>query len=138
MAPFKLKDETITYSSIVDRLQKQLKLHKSALVARYEFDNRARKAGETVSEYVAVLKHLATDCKFNETMRLERLRDRLVSGVRDKKMMSDLLKLKLEELTFEIAVAKYIAIVDSDKDIDVLHGRLYLESNRIKHSEHLV
>ena len=28
-----------------------------------------------MSQYVAVLKHLATDCKFNDVMRLERLRD---------------------------------------------------------------
>ena len=49
-----------------------------------------------MSQDVAVLKHLATECKFNEAMRLERLRDSLVSGIRDKKMRSELLKLKLE------------------------------------------
>ena len=75
-----------------------------------------------MSQYVAVLKHLATECKFNEAMRLERLRDRLVSGIRDKKMMSELLKLKLEELTFDIAVAKCIAIEQSYKDVEALHG----------------
>ena len=71
-----------------------------------------------MSQYVAVLKYLATECKFNEAMRLERLRDRLVSGIRDKKMMSELLKLKLEELTFDIAVAKCIAIEQSYKDVE--------------------
>ncbi|CAB4018994.1 Transposon Tf2-9 poly, partial [Paramuricea clavata] len=121
-APHLLKEDTITYEAIVERLQKQLKPQKSALVARYEFDNRARNAGETVSEYVAVLKHLATECKFNETMRLERLRDRLVSGIRDRKMMSELLKLKLEELTFDTAVAKCIAIEQSCKDVETMQG----------------
>ena len=33
-----------------------------------------------------------------------------MSGIHDKKMMTELLKLKLEELTFDIAVAKCIAI----------------------------
>ena len=75
-----------------------------------------------MSQYVAVLKHLATDCKFNEAMRLERLRDRLVSGIRDKRMMSEFLKLKLEELTFDIAVAKCIAIEQSYKDVEALQG----------------
>ena len=121
-APHLLKEDTITYEAIVERLQKQLKPQKSALVARYEFDNRARNAGETVSEYVAVLKHLATECKLNETMRLERLRDRLVSGIRDRKMMSELLKLKLEELTFDTAVAKCIAIEQSCKDVETMQG----------------
>ena len=55
-------------------------------------------------------------------MRLERLRDRLVSGIRDKRMMSELLKLKLEELTFDIAVAKCITIEQSYKDVEALQG----------------
>ena len=50
----------------------------------------------------------------------ERFRDRLVSGIRDKRMMSELLKLKLEELTFDIAVAKHIAIEQSYKDVEAL------------------
>ena len=122
VVPTSLREDSLTYDTIVERLQKKLKPQKSALVARYEFDNRVRNAGETVSQYVAVLKHLATECKFNEAMRLERLQDRLVSGIRDKKMMSELLKLKLEELTFDIAVAKCIAIEQSYKDVEALQG----------------
>ena len=106
MAPILLREDSLTYDTIVERLQKQLKPQKLALVARYEFGNRSRNAGETVSQYVAVLKHLATDCKFNDAMRLERLRDILVSRIRDKRMKSELLKLKLEDLAFDIAVAK--------------------------------
>ena len=122
VAPTLLREDSLTYDMIVEHLQKQLKPQKSALVARYEFDNRARNAGETVGQYVAVLKHLATECKFNEAMRLERLRDRLVLRIRDKKMMSELLKLKLEELTFDIAVVKCIAIEQSYKDVEALQG----------------
>ena len=122
VAPILLREDSLTYDTIVERLQKQLKLQKFALVARYEFDNRARIAGETVSQYVAVLKHLATDFKFNGAMALERLRDRLGSGIRDKRMMSEPLKLKLEELTFDIAVAKCIAIEQSYKDVKALQG----------------
>ena len=121
VAPILLREDSLMYDTIVERLQKQLK-PRNLLVARYEFDNRARNAGETVSQYVPVLKHLATDCKFNDAMRLKRLRDRLVSGIRDKRMMSELLKLKLEELTFDIAVAKCIAIEQSYKDVEALQG----------------
>ena len=122
MAPILLREDSLTYDTIVERLQKQLKPQKSALVARYEFDNRERNAGETVSQYVLVLKHIAMDCKFNDAMRLERLRVRLVSGIRDKRMMSELLKLKLEELTFDIAVARCIAIEQSYTDVEALQG----------------
>ena len=37
-------------------------------------------------------------------------------------MMSELLKLKLEELTYDIAAAKCIAIEQSLKDVEVLRG----------------
>ena len=70
VAPILLREDFLTYDTIVERLQKQFKPQKFALVARYEFDNPARNAGETVSQYVAVLKHLATDCKFNDATRL--------------------------------------------------------------------
>ena len=45
VAPILLREDSLTYDTIVERLQKQSKPQKSALVARYEFDNRARNAG---------------------------------------------------------------------------------------------
>ena len=122
VAPVKLKEEEITYSIVVERLQKHLKPQKSALVARYDFDNRQRNPGESVSDYVAVLKHLATECKFSDAMRQERLRDRIVSGIRDKKMLSELLKVELIDLTFDNAVKKCLAIEQSCKDVKLLQG----------------
>ena len=75
VAPILLGEDSLAYYKIAKRLQKQLKPQRSALAARYEFDNRARKVGETVSQYVAVQRYLATGYKFNDAMRLERLRD---------------------------------------------------------------
>ena len=51
-------------------------------------------------------------------MQLERLRDLLVSRIHVKKMITELLKLKLEELTFDIAVAKCIAKEQPYKDVE--------------------
>ena len=97
---------------------------RSALVARYEFDNRARASGESVSHYVATLKHLATECKIGETMRTALLRDRLVSGIRDSKNMTitELLKAKLIELSLDLAVQKCLAIEQANKDVQVSQG----------------
>ena len=64
VAPTLLREDSLTYDTIVERLRKQLKPQKSALVTRYKFDNQAQNTGETVSQYVAVLKHLATEYKF--------------------------------------------------------------------------
>ena len=128
VAPNLMKESTTTYTMIVEKLQRQLKPQKSTLVARCEFDNRARLHGETVSEYVVVLKDLATECKFSESMRLARLRDRIVSGIRDKRMMSELLKLKLEELTFDVAVTKCSAIEQSYKDVEALQRGMEVQN----------
>ena len=45
-----------------------------------------------------------------------------MSSIRNKRMMSELLKLKLEKLAFDIAVAKYIASEQSYKDVEALQG----------------
>ena len=63
-------------------------------------------------------------------MRLERLGDRLVSGIRDRRMMSELLKLELDELTLDIAVAKCIAIEQSYKNAKALQGGLKVKPRR--------
>ena len=43
-------------------------------------------------------------------MRSDRFRDRLVSGIRDSKMITGLLKVKLADLSFDLAVQKCLAI----------------------------
>lgn len=56
------------------------------------------------------MKHLATECKFEEAMRTERLREKLVSGIRDLKMITELLKVKLADISFDLTVQKCLAI----------------------------
>ena len=48
VVPIWVREDSLTYVTNAERLQKKLKPSKSALVARYEFDNPARNAGETV------------------------------------------------------------------------------------------
>ena len=62
------------------------------------------------------------ECKFGEATRTEGLSDRLVLGIRDPKMITDFLKVKLADLTFELAVQKCLAIEQANKDIQVLQG----------------
>ena len=123
LVPAPLKDTKLTYSVIVDRLQKHTKPEKSALVARYEFDNRSRHVCESVCDYVATLKHSASECKFSDVTRAERLRDRLVSGIRDDNMLRDLLREKLDDLTFEIAVRRCLAIEQANRDVQIFQGQ---------------
>ena len=122
LVPATQKNADVMYSVTVDRLQKHTKPEKSALVARYEFDNRSRQVGESVSDYIATLKHLASDCKFSDVTRAERLRNRLVSGIRDDNMLRDMLREKLDDLTIEIAVRRCLAIEQANRDVQVFQG----------------
>ena len=88
VAPPHLKDDAITNDVIVKRMQKQLKPERSKLVVKFEFDNQDNNSGESVSHYVATLERLEIECKFGETMRTERLRNRQVSGICDPKMIT--------------------------------------------------
>ena len=72
------------------------KPERSVLVARSEFVNLVRLAEENVRDYVARLKHVASDCKFPDCKFpdcscLERLRDRFVCGIRNDRMARKLL-----------------------------------------------
>ena len=109
VTPTQMKDDAFMYTVMGKRMQKQLKPERSALVARYQFDNRAGNSGESVSYYVATLKHLAAECKFGEAMRTERLRDRVLSSNRDS--TTEILKVKLADLSFDLAVQKCLEIV---------------------------
>ena len=55
-------------------------------------------------------------------MRTECLRDRLVSGSRDSKMITELLKVKLTNFSFHLAVQKCLAIEQANKNVQVPQG----------------
>ncbi|KAL3221107.1 hypothetical protein MRX96_029618 [Rhipicephalus microplus] len=63
----------------------------SEVVASFKFFSRHRKEGETVSDYIALLKKSAEDCNF-ATFRERMLRDQIVSGINDVTMQTRLLE----------------------------------------------
>lgn len=71
LAPPTPTDAGAMYTRIVEVMKEYVKPKRSALVYRYKFDNQVCKSNEMVAEYVKVLKHLATDCKFSDEMRQE-------------------------------------------------------------------
>ena len=78
--------------------------------------------------YVATWKHLATECKFGEAMPNESLHDHLVLGIRDSKIITELLKVKFAELSFNLAVQKCLAVEQANKDVQVLQGEQELSA----------
>jgi predicted aspartyl protease len=70
---------------------------------RIKFLNRDRKSGETVMEYMAVLKNMMATCKYSAQEYKNQLRDRLLHGCNDGEMQRAIIDVG-EQLTYEDAV----------------------------------
>ena len=79
LAPTKPKDKSL------DDLFKTLREHYNptplVIAERFSFHSRAQSSTESVAEYIAELRRLATHCQF-KTFLQEALRDRFVCGLR--------------------------------------------------------
>ena len=84
------KPKELTYDELVEKLIKHYSPAKSSIMARHDFDNRLRRHGESVLDYLATLRVLAQDCKFGEALDT-RLRDRFVTGINDTRMSKNLM-----------------------------------------------
>ncbi len=78
----KLDAEEVTYASLVELLQSHYTKKQSIIVHRFHFNCRSRKTDESIAEYVAALRELALNCKFEKKELLEEMIcDRFVCGV---------------------------------------------------------
>ena len=116
-----LDADGITYTSLVTLLKDHYAPKTSVIVHRYNFNTRSRNQGESIADYVAVLRNLALDCKFGPTERLEEmLRDRLVCGVNhtgiQRKLLSE------SDLTYSTALKLAQAAEASEQDAKKLTG----------------
>ena len=89
-----------TYAELVEKLTTHFKPAPSEIVERFKFHSRVRKAGESVSAYLAELRSLSEHCNFGESLN-DMLRDRLVCGINDSAIQKTLLA--KAALTFEAA-----------------------------------
>ena len=119
LAPNVSTSEDVSFESIIDTLQNHYDPKPSEIAERFHFYHRAQGPSESISEYVAELKRLATHCAFEGQLE-SALRDRFVSGIRQESLQKCLLAEK--GLTFKKAVelAKVIEAVDkSTKEMKV-------------------
>ena len=64
-----------------------------------------KEPGERIADFATRVKQLAVACKFTVGERQARLKDRFISGLQDSEMVSAILRLKDEDITFETASA---------------------------------
>lgn len=102
-----------TYQDLVTLLNSHLSPKPIKTAERFRFDKRDQKEGETITEYVAQLKKLSIYCDFNASLN-EKLRDRVVCGIRHPHIQKRLLSEK--DLTFEKAMEISVAMEAAAKD----------------------
>ena len=82
------KPATKTYAEVVRLLSIHLSTKKISTPERFRFDKRDQKKEESFSEYIAQLKNVSIHCDFKASLN-EKLRDRIVCGVRNTRFRSD-------------------------------------------------
>ena len=96
------RPNTKTFDEIVQLVQDHHQPPPSFIVQRYHFNTRNQEEGETISAFIASLRRLSEHCRY-EAMLEDMLRDRLVCGVRDKRIQQRLLAEPAADLTFQRA-----------------------------------
>ena len=81
------------YDELVALLKEHYEPKPLVITERFHFHRRNQRQGESIAEYVAELRRLATHCEF-KTYLNEALRDRLVWGIRDESVQRRLLAVK--------------------------------------------
>jgi len=91
---------TKSYDDLKKLLKDHLQPEPNVILERFKFNSRNRSEGEKVADYVAELRNLSRNCKFDRNLN-EMLRDRIVCGINDTNMQRKMLAKK--DLTFDDA-----------------------------------
>ncbi len=95
-------------------------------VQRFKFYSRFRQSEESISTFVAELRHIAKDCDFDTALETN-LRDRLVCGIADQVIQKRLLS--EHKLTFEKAFRIAQSHESATKNVVTLQGPHQLRTN---------
>ena len=94
--------DATNFETLAKTLEEHFQPKPNYISKRYTFGQRNQQPAETIAQYLAALRKLASDCNFGSKELLEEaLRDRLVSGVTSIALRKKLLATK--DLTFAVA-----------------------------------
>lgn len=109
--PKKPEDKTLDELSVL--LKKRFDPEPVVIAERFQFYQRTQGSCESVSEFLASLRKLATRCKFGMFLPSEALRDRLVCGLNSESIQKALLA--KQDLTLESALETALSMESAAK-----------------------
>ena len=106
----------------LDELTATLRAHfepkPSLITERFHFHKRDQAAGESIADYVAELRRLASRCSFPTDYLDETLRDRFVCGLRSDRIQTSLLS--LDDMSLTNVVTKAMGLETAYRDAQAL------------------
>uniref|UniRef100_A0A1X7SVD4 CCHC-type domain-containing protein n=1 Tax=Amphimedon queenslandica TaxID=400682 RepID=A0A1X7SVD4_AMPQE len=108
---------------LIGKLTSHFHPQSSIIAERYQFGCRRQGDLETIADYVAELRKLATRCNFKKDTLDETLRDRFVCGLRQEFIRSRLLT-KKDDLSFSRAVELATGLEGAKKHAHMMEGDL--------------
>ena len=114
--------EEFSFTELVAKVKEHKEPQPSVIVRRFQFNTRKQHAGESISEYVAVLRKAAEYCSFGDSLN-EMLRDRLECGITDTTVQKRLLAEKDLTLDKAVSLAQSVEIAEKGaKDLQTSTG----------------
>ena len=107
------KLEEFEFSELVELARLHYDPTPSLIVKRFKFNSRCQKEGESISIYIVELRKIAEYRRFGQVLN-DMLRDRLMCGIRNKRIQRRLLVESF--LTFDKAIEMACAAEAADKD----------------------
>ncbi|PFX21908.1 Transposon Ty3-I Gag-Pol polyprotein [Stylophora pistillata] len=95
------EDDDKKSDKVLSKFEQYCEPKKNVSYKRYKFFSRAQESGESIKQYVMILKKLCETCEFG-TLKNSLIKDRIVLGVNNTKTRERLLQVK--DLTLEKAV----------------------------------
>ena len=118
LAPDKPQQKSLAV--LFETLRKHFEPKPVIIAERFRFHRRDQASGESIVEYLAELRRLATHCQFGEYLE-EALRDRFVCGLRSSGIQRRLLS-EAEPLTLKKALEVAVAVEAADKNAKELQS----------------
>lgn len=139
-------EDAKVYTKVTDAFRNYFSPRKYIIYERAKFFRRDQQPGETVEQYVRALNDIADRCEFPN--RSEQMRDRIVVGITDTNCSREMQKMKVDDLTEEVAINMARQSEQVDKHIKELSessnsktssvdavARATVSSSRYKHEK---
>ena len=126
-----VKPQENTFDELKAELKKHFEPKKVVIAERFNFHRRNQASDESITEYVAELRKLTTNCDFGDYLE-EALRDRFFCGLCSETTQKQLLT--EAELTFQHAVEIAQAIEAAEKKSEQFEKTGHVEVNKLTHN----